>query len=75
MSDETSRQRFGGMEGYTIFRIEKKNGKGVVTSTSYEVVTPEGEFLDRFSNLEQAMRLMKSLAGMPLDADDFPDHY
>ena len=68
---ETNRQRFGGMDGYDIFRVEKYNSKGEVSSVAYEVLTPEGEFLDRFRSVEQAMRLVKSLAGVPLDQDDF----
>ncbi|CAM3707824.1 hypothetical protein [Parendozoicomonas haliclonae] len=68
---ETNRQRFGGLEGYEIYRVEKSNAQGVVTSVSFEVQTPEGEFLDRFRSIEQAMRLVKSLAGVPLEADDY----
>ena len=70
---ETSRQRFGGLDGYEIFRVEKKNLEGTVTSLKYEVVTPEGELLDRFNNIDHAMRLVKSLAGIPLESDDFLD--
>lgn len=69
---ETSRQRFGGLDGYDIIRVEKKDREGTVTSLRYEVITPEGEFLDRFNNIDQAMRLVKSLAGIPLE-DDFLD--
>lgn len=68
---ETNRQRFGGMDGYDIFRVEKYNNKGEMSSVAYEVLTPEGEFLDRFRSVEQAMRLVKSLVGVPLDQDDF----
>ncbi|MTI13343.1 hypothetical protein [Sansalvadorimonas verongulae] len=71
---ETNRQRFGGLAGYDIFRVEKFNKKGDVSSVSYEVLTPEGEFLDRFRSVEQAMRLVKSLAGVPLEQDDFEDY-
>ena len=69
---ETSRQRFGGLDGYEIFRVEKTDQQGTVISSNYEVVTPEGEFLDRFNTIDQAMRLVKSLVGMPLE-DDFLD--
>ncbi|MCL6272081.1 hypothetical protein M3P05_19345 [Sansalvadorimonas sp. 2012CJ34-2] len=68
---DINRQRFGGLEGYSIYRVEKTNEEGVVTSAAFEVLTPEGEFLDRFKSLEQAMRLVKSLAGVPADDDDF----
>ncbi len=68
---ETSRQRFGGMAGYDIYRVEKYNKQGEVSSVGYEVLTPEGEFLDRFRDLDQAMRLVKSLAGVPLESEDF----
>ncbi len=69
MSD-TNRQRFGGLAGYSIFRVEKSNKQGAV-SVAYEVLTPEDEFLDRFKNLEQAMRLVKSLAGVPAEDEDY----
>ena len=74
MSD-THRQRFGGLAGYSIFRVEKYNKQGEVASVAYEVLTPEGEFLDRFRNIDQAMRLMKSLAGEPIDNDDYHDEF
>ena len=67
----TNRQRFGGLAGYSIFRVEKYNKKGDVSSVSYEVLTPEDEFLDRFRSIDQAMKLVKSLAGVPLESDDF----
>ena len=70
---ETNRQRFGGLEGYSIFRVEKYNKQGEVSSVAYEVLTPEGEYLDRFRSVDQAMRLVKSLAGVPLENDDVSD--
>ena len=71
---ETNRQRFGGMAGYDIFRVEKIKKNGEVSSVGYEVLTPEGEFLDRFRSVEPAMRLVKSLAGVPLEQDDFESY-
>ncbi|WP_281648236.1 hypothetical protein [Parendozoicomonas sp. Alg238-R29] len=70
---ETNRQRFGGMAGYDIFRVEKTND-GVVSTVGFEVLTPEGEFLDRFRSVDQAMRLVKSLVGIPLEQNDFEDY-
>ena len=70
---ETRRQRFGGLAGYSIFRVEKYNKQGEVSSVGFEVLTPEGEFLDRFGSIDQAMRLMKSLAGEPVENDDYHD--
>ncbi len=70
---EAKRQRLGGLAGYEIIRVEKGGDRGGVSSVRFEVLTPEGEFLDRFSSLDRAMRLIKSLAGIPLEEDDFYD--
>ena len=63
------RNRFGGKGGYSIIRAERFDSDGNLKSVVYEVVGPEGDFFDSFSDLDRAMRLLNSLVGEPEEDD------